>query len=688
MRPEILFPLFAEISTLKGVGPRLAPALAHIAGPVVRDLAFLLPTGLIERRHARAGDIADGEQVIVEVRIDQHLPPPKIGIPWKVRASDDTGFVHLVWFKGGGSHLERLAPPGQVRIVAGRAERFNNQVQIAHPDYILAPARADEIVRIEPVYPAGQGLSARVVRRFVHEALSRVPDLPEWQDPLWLERQGWPGWKAALSEAHNPAGSSSLDPRSPPRARLAYDELLAHQLALQARRSERVGQSAPVITPSDTAARLEANLPFTLTRAQIDAIAEIRADLMSGQRMGRLLQGDVGSGKTIVAAVLMADAGESGFQAALMAPTEILARQHAERLLPLLEQVGVPGLLLTGRDTPARRRESQRRIHAGEVQVVIGTHALFQDDVSFSSLGLVIIDEQHRFGVSERQRLLAKGEGVHLLSMSATPIPRTLELTQFGDMEVSRLTEKPPGRQRIATAALPLERIGELTERLKSAAASGAQAYWICPLIDESETTDVAAAVARADHLRQVSGLRVGLAHGRMAGPDRDSVMQSFADGRLDVLVATTIVEVGVDVPRATIMVIEHAERFGLAQLHQLRGRVGRGSDRSACILLYGQLSDVARQRLDILRQSDDGFHIAEEDFRLRGGGDPLGLRQSGFPAYRFADPMVHRDLMLAASDDARLISQMGERLPAERRRALANLSALFDWRPERSDTD
>ncbi|MFO0412181.1 MAG: ATP-dependent DNA helicase RecG, partial [bacterium] len=472
--------------------------------------------------------------------------------------------------------------------------------------------------------------------------------------------------------------------------------LLAHQLALARRRRARQITPGPRIAPGEASARLLAALGFDLTGAQQQAVAEIRRDLASGEQMGRLLQGDVGSGKTAVAALALADTAASGFQAALMAPTEILARQHWQRLAPMLEAAGVPTILLTGRDTPAERRARHAALASGEAGVAIGTHALFQDAVRFDRLALAVIDEQHRFGVNERQRLQAKGDprngGVHLLTMSATPIPRTLELTQYGELEVSRLNEKPPGRTPITTAVLPLARIGEVAKRLKAAIDSGAQAYWICPLVAESETVDLAAAEARAADLRRILKVEVGLAHGQMPGAEREAVMTDFADGRIPLLVATTVVEVGVDVPNATIMVIEHADRFGLAQLHQLRGRVGRGAKASACILLYGGgddgLGETARLRLETLRRTEDGFEIAEEDFRLRGGGDPLGLKQSGFPAYRFADPIRHRSLLLAASDDARLVLGRDPDLTSPRGEAVRVLEALFDWRNDRPGID
>ncbi|MGV8929143.1 MAG: ATP-dependent DNA helicase RecG [Brevundimonas sp.] len=695
MRPPILFPLFAEVSSLKGVGPKILPLVQKLAGPLVRDVVFLSPSGLIVRRPMTAVDAVEGQVGVFEVVIDRLIVPGKPGAPIKVRASDDTGFVHMIWFGGSAQHIDRLLPKGQKRLVSGKVERFNTEVQIVHPD-IWTPEQAADIAAVEPVYPATQGMTSRVVRKLVQAALTLTPELPEWQDPAWMAKTRWPGWRAALQTLQAPATEADLEPDAPARQRLAFDELLAHQLALARRRRARQITPGPRIQAGEASAHLLAALPFDLTGAQVQALAEIRRDLASGEQMGRLLQGDVGSGKTAVAALALADTAASGFQAALMAPTEILARQHWQRLGPMLEAAGVPTLLLTGRDTPAERRARLAALASGEAKVAIGTHALFQDAVRFDRLALAVIDEQHRFGVNERQRLQAKGDprtgGVHLLTMSATPIPRTLELTQYGELEVSRLTEKPPGRTPVTTAVVPLARIGEVAKRLKAAFDSGAQAYWICPLVAESETVDLAAAEARAADLRRILKVEVGLAHGQMPGAEREAVMAEFADGHTPLLVATTVVEVGVDVPNATIMVIEHADRFGLAQLHQLRGRVGRGAKASACILLYGGgddgLGETARLRLETLRRSEDGFEIAEEDFRLRGGGDPLGLKQSGFPAYRFADPIRHRSLLLAAADDARLVLGRDPDLTSPRGEAVKVLEALFDWRNDRPGID
>jgi ATP-dependent DNA helicase RecG len=684
MRPPSLFPLFSEISTLRGVGPKLAPLLTRAAGPVVRDLAFLSPSGLILRSEATVRTAGDGELVILEIVVDQHLPPQRRGQPWRIRAHDDSGFVTLVWFKGFGEHLQRAHPPGAERVVSGKLERFGIEAQMAHPDHLLPRERRDQIALVEPVYPGVTGLAPRVLSRLAREALDRAPALDEWQDPAWLQRRSWPGWREALEQLHTPRNADDLAPDAPHRQRLAFDELLAHHLAMAQRKAHRRAEPTPPIPASDLARAVEARLPFRLTGAQSRTLGEIRADLASGERMSRLVQGDVGSGKTVVAMLAIAELAGAGRQTALMAPTEILARQHLESLREPLEHVGIKTVLLTGRDKGAQRQEKLAALADGSAALAVGTHALFQDDVRFSSLGLAVIDEQHRFGVAERRRLMAKGEAVHLMALSATPIPRTLELTLFGDLDVSRIDEKPPGRQPVVTTATPLTRVDSVIQRLAEATRGGAQAFWICPLVAESELLDVKAAEVRAADLTARLDAPVGLIHGKMPAAEKDRVMGEFAAGRIAVLVATTVVEVGVNVPNATIMVIEHAERFGLAQLHQLRGRVGRGSGHSACLLLYAApLSAAGKARIEILRETEDGFEIAERDLTLRGGGDLLGLKQSGLPNYRFADPVAQAELVRAAADDARLVLARDPQLTSERGQRLRVLCELFDWRAD-----
>jgi ATP-dependent DNA helicase RecG len=551
MRPPILFPLFADVATLKGVGPKLAPLVTKLAGERVRDLLFVAPQAVVDRPVRKVIDGVEGETQTFVVRIDAHLPAHRPPTPYRIRVADETGFMFLSWFKGGGAHLAQTHPIGQMRAVSGRAERFGIELQIAHPDYIVPADRADQIPRQEAVYPATAGLPSRSVRRLALNALARAPDLPEWLDPHLLAREKWPGWRTALERLHSPQSEADLSPMSLHRQRLAYDELLAHQLAMAQRKVAARREPAPVIVASDLSRRIAEALPYRLTGAQVRTLAEIGGDLASGMRMSRLVQGDVGAGKTVLAMLAMADVVASGRQAVLMAPTEILARQHFETLRQPLADNGVGAILLTGRDKGPERREKLAAASgaglAGEAGVVVGTHALFQDDVAFRDLALAVIDEQHRFGVSERRRLQAKGAAVHLLALSATPIPRTLELTLYGDLDVSRLDEKPPGRKPVATTAAPTARLDQVVARLAQALAAGAQAFWICPLVAESETVSATAAEERASALRDALGPQlggcVGLVHGRMAAADKDAVMAAFAAGEVGVLVATTVVE-------------------------------------------------------------------------------------------------------------------------------------------------
>ena len=680
MRPESLYPLFAPISALPGLGPRLAPLVEKLAGPHVVDLLWHLPGGVIDRRFtAKVAEAPEGRISTLRVHVDQHIPSESPRRPYRVRCSDETGFLHLVYFRAKPDWLIKLLPPGTEVIVSGTVEHFNNEIQITHPDHVVPPDRLAEVMTVEPIYPMTAGLAPRVLIKAIRAAIERAPILPEWIDTDPLRHDHWPSWRDALAAVHAPTAESDLSPMSQARQRLAYDELLANQLALALVRSSlRKLAGRSLVGDGSLRRPILAALPFSLTGAQTRSLAEIDADLAAPLRMLRLLQGDVGSGKTVVALLAMAAVVEAGAQAALMAPTEILARQH----LATLETLG-PGLrfaILSGRDKGKARKFTLDALAAGEIDVLVGTHALFQEEVTFRDLGLAVIDEQHRFGVHQRLDLAAKGRAVDMLVMTATPIPRTLMLTAYGDMDGSRLDEKPPGRRPVDTRVMPLGRLDEVIGGIGRAVAAGAKVYWVCPLIEESEKIDLATAEARHRHLSEIFGTRVGLLHGRMKPSAKDAVMAAFAGDGLDVLVATTVIEVGVDVPRATVMVVEQAERFGLAQLHQLRGRIGRSDQASTCLLLYGTpLGETAKARLHILRDSEDGFRIAEEDLKLRGGGEMLGTRQSGLPEFRIADLAIHGELLAAARDDARQILDSDPELHAARGQALRTLLYLFE---------
>jgi ATP-dependent DNA helicase RecG len=681
LRPEILFPLFAPITSLPGIGPRYAELFERLCGPAVVDLLWHLPTGIIDRRFTpKVAQAPSGVIATITVRIDAHLKPRTPRQPYRVRCHDETGFLHLVYFHVKGDYLERVLPVGAVRVVSGRVEHFNNEVQITHPDHIVDPAESDRLKPVEPVYGLTSGLPLRVVQKAVAGALARRPLLPEWLDAALLRQRGWPAWGAALDAAHAPTSEKDLLPETPARQRLAYDELLANQLAIALVRAHtRRLPGRALKAPGILREKVLRALPFSLTSSQRQALAEIAADMASPMRMQRLLQGDVGSGKTVVALIAMLDVVEIGAQAALMAPTEILARQHFATLTGLAAASGVEIALLTGREKGRARETLLARLKSGDIGILVGTHALFQEDVLFKDLALAVIDEQQRFGVEQRIALSGKGQGIDILVMTATPIPRTLMLTAYGDLDASRLIEKPAGRRPVVTRTLPLARLDEVIEAVRRALDRGAKIYWICPLVEESEAVDLAAANERHQELKALFGERVGLVHGRMKGAERDRVMEAFASGAVDLLVATTVVEVGVDVPDATVMVIEHAERFGLSQLHQLRGRIGRGDKPSACLLLYATpLNETAKARLSILRETEDGFRIAEEDMRLRGAGEVLGTRQSGLPVLRLADLAAHADLIAMARDDARLVLERDAELESVRGRALRALLYLF----------
>ena len=688
MRPSVLNPLFAAITTLPGIGDKVARLYRRLTGregtPRVVDLVFHLPTGAVDRRARPVlRDVVPGTVVTVAVTVDHHRPPPpnRPRSPYLIYASDATGSLVITYFNARKDYIDRLLPVGQRRIVSGTMALYDGMLQMVHPDFVVDEAGLASLPAIQPIYPLTEGLTPQALRRAIAAALDRVPVLGEWLDAALLAREKWPGFGDALRALHRPTEPTDLAVEGPAWSRLAYDEMLAGQLALalvRAHMRRRGGRARA--HDARLQAKVLAALPFELTGSQRGAIAAINADLGKPERMLRLLQGDVGSGKTVVALLAAAAVIEAGSQAALMAPTEILARQHLKTIAPLAEAAAMRIAILTGRERGRERAAILDRLAGGDIDLLIGTHALFQEEVGFRDLALAIVDEQHRFGVHQRLSLAQKGNAVDVLVMTATPIPRTLVLTCFGDMEVSELREKPAGRLPIDTRTVPLDRLDEVVGAVGRAIKDGRRIYWVCPLVEESETSDLAAAQERFDALAQIFGDAVDLVHGRMKGPDKDAAMARFAAGETRILVATTVIEVGVDVPEATVMVIEHAERFGLAQLHQLRGRIGRGSGPSTCLLLYkGPLGDTAKARLAIMRETEDGFRIAEEDLRLRGGGDLLGTRQSGIPGFRVAQLAVHGNLLRTARDDAALILGRDPDLASERGQALRTLLYLFE---------
>jgi ATP-dependent DNA helicase RecG len=687
MRPPELNPLFASLTSLSGIGPKLETLYAKLLDremPRVVDLLFHLPAGAIDRRaRPKLNEVQPGQVVTVAVQVEEHRPAPRNRprAPYRIITSDGTGVtLTLTYFSARPDYLEKLLPAGETRYVSGTAEFYDGMLQMVHPDRVVDEKGFAALPLVEPVYPLTEGLALGNVRRAVDGALARLPELPEWQDEAWVARERLPHFADALRHLHRPPEPHDIAPESLAWTRLAYDELLAGQLALALVRAHMRRQPG---RGSSSEGRLRARilkaLPYALTHSQQKAVDDIVNDLAAPQRMLRLLQGDVGSGKTVVALAAAATVIEAGRQAAFMAPTEILARQHLKTIAPLAEATGIKVAILTGRERGPGRKEILDRLALGDIDLLVGTHALFQDDVVFRDLALAVVDEQHRFGVHQRLALAQKGQAVDVLVLTATPIPRTLVLTYFGDMDISELREKPAGRQPIDTRTIPLDRLEDVEDAIGRAIAEGKRAYWVCPLVEESEKSDLAAAEERYEELRRKFGSAVDLVHGKMKGADKDAAMARFAAGETQLLVATTVIEVGVDVPEATIMVIEHAERFGLAQIHQLRGRVGRGTGRSTCLLLYkAPLGETAKARLAILRDTEDGFRIAEEDLRLRGEGDVLGTRQSGLPGFQIARPEVHGKYLGAARDDAALVLTRDPTLSTPRGEALRYLLYLF----------
>lgn len=689
MRDERLFPLFQPLDALPGIGPKLKPTLEHlVGGEHIWDLLLHMPERWIDRRPVDTFDaLVPGEVATVRGEIHSVKAPYNDRAPTRVELYDGTGFLVLSYFRADPRWLQGQFPVGKERIVSGRVDEYRGERQMSHPDFVLDPAKGEMPPPVEPIYPLTAGPTNKRVHSTIKAALELVPDdLPEWGDSALIAKENWPAFKAAMTGVHAPTAYDE-EAITRARTRLAYDEALARELTFAKARAARARQPAPAIPSSpDTLNALVKTLPFKPTGAQIRATKDIMSDMAEPHPMRRMLQGDVGSGKTLVGAFAAVQAAASGFQTAFMAPTEVLARQQYDTLNAMLGSQGYTVAALTGRDKGSARAATLMGLTDGSIQIVAGTQALFQEGVSYKKLGLIIVDEQHRFGVADRMKLAGKGIAPHVMVMSATPIPRTLAQSINGDLDISILDEKPAGRQPIKTSAIAETRMEDITTAIGRALERGERAFWVCPRVDVDDE-DGSSAVARAAMLRDVLRVPVGLVHGRMKGEEKDAALEDFRLGSTKILVATTVIEVGVDVPEATIIVIERAEGFGLAQLHQLRGRVGRGDKSSYCILLYrAPLTETARERLDTLRRTEDGFEIAEADYKLRGAGDLLGKRQSGLISYRLIDLEDHADLIPIARQDARLAVETADKMTKERAAAFAILSQLLS--PDLTFTD
>jgi len=658
------------ITALRGVGDALAQRLARLGVTQVQDLLFVLPLRYEDRTTVvRIGSLLPGMRVVVEGEIQLAQLAYRRRRQLQCSVSDGSGFLTLRFFHFSAAQQQGLARGTRLRCF-GEVRRGPQGLEMVHPEYRrVSGAEPPAEETLTPVYPLTEGVPQARLRALVSQALHELDTagVRDWIPQQVLQSLELPSLREALRYVHRPPREAQLDElavgRHPAQRRLAFEELLAHQVSLRLlKRALRTDPAWPLEDAQAMAARLTAALPFKLTRAQARALAEVETDLRSDVPMVRLIQGDVGCGKTVVAAIAAARAAGTGMQAALMAPTELLAEQHWRSLSEWLRPLGVSVALLTGGQPARARRSALEAIATGEVRIVVGTHALFQEGIEFSRLALVIVDEQHRFGVQQRLRLKEKGSALgrfpHQLIMTATPIPRTLAMTAYADLDISVIDELPPGRTPVRTVVVPEERRAEVVARVEQACRAHRQVYWVCPLIDESEelrsqaAEETAAALAEA--LPQV---HVGLVHGRMPPSKKDAAMLAFKAQRLQLLVATTVIEVGVDVPNATLMVVENAERMGLAQLHQLRGRVGRGAEASTCVLLYrSPLSPLARQRLQVIRESGDGFEIARRDLELRGPGELLGTRQTGLAQLRVADLTRDADLLPRVQEAAELL--------------------------------
>lgn len=682
--PDFLAPLFAPLTSLPGIGPRHASLLEKIAGGRrVLDLLFTLPERIVDRRILRtvaAGhNLAPGEILTTRVCVLSIRKAARPGQPSIIRTEDDTGRLDLVFFQ----QKNMPAPTvGAELLVSGKTSRFQGELTMPQPDHVTTWEKRDSFPRLEPVWPLTAGLFPYTVRKAMRAALTLLPDFPEWQDHALVQKRRWPAFTQALHILQAPESIPAHVEWAPVReralSRLAADELLADQLCFGLARLKarsRIGRSMP----GTGALQAELNRRFghKPTAAQSSAIIEIRQDMAATAPMMRLLQGDVGAGKTFVAMNAMLQAVESGAQAALMAPTEILARQHFETVSRLCPTQCV---YLSGTIKGGARRETLAAIADGTARIIVGTHALFQEGVTFADLGLAVIDEQHRFGVKQRMNLSAKGQATDILVMTATPIPRTLQLMEWGEMSVSRLDSKPAGRQPIRTTLHNMEAMPDILAAISRAVADGVQVFWVCPLIENSEIQSAAAAEERWAMLGERFPNTVGLAHGKQDIAIRQAALEAFRQGETRILVATTVIEVGVDIPNASVMVIEQAERFGLAQLHQLRGRVGRGSKKSFCLLLHdGMATPTAVRRLTLLRDTNDGFMIADEDYRIRGGGDLAGDRQSGLPGFRLAQGARISLLLAAMQQDSERELMRNPSLEGPRGAGLRIMLTLFD---------
>ena len=682
MRPEKIKSIYSSISELPGVGPKIENLFNRMG--IFRNLHFLwhIPYNVIKRqKHLNIHEAEINSLVTLKIKVLRHKPSRFKRQPYKINCICGETPIDIVYFYARHPVMRATLPVGKEKYVSGKLEYFRNNFQITHPSHIIDAEQIKSLKDIEPVYSLTSGLSQRIVLKYLDKILNSLPKFDEWIEKKILKKYSFENWNKSINSIHNPKNSEDLINNNIFRRRLAYDELLAHQLAISIIRNSNQKKLGIFFNKkSNLTENFIKKLPFELTKSQNKAWDEIKEDLMSRDQMVRLLQGDVGSGKTIIALLSMLLAVESGYQASIMVPTSILANQHFQNISELLKHSSIKIILLTGKDKGKNRLEKIKIIENGEANIIIGTHALIQDDINFKSIGIVVVDEQHRFGVFQRMAFTYKGVRPSVLVMSATPIPRTLSLAAYGDMDETRITEKPIGRLPIITTSLKFINEFKLIKRLKEKIKTGEKTYWICPLVEESEELDLKAATTRYNNLNKIFKKQVLLVHGRLHEKEKEEIMEKFKNENYKILVATTVIEVGIDIKDATTIIIEHAERFGLAQLHQLRGRVGRNNLQSYCILLHkDSIGDNAKRRINKMKATNDGFEIAEEDLNIRGPGEILGKKQSGIPSFKLADLTYDADLLKDAREAATEIINTNPKLNNNHGNNLKELLYLFE---------
>ena len=674
MRPKILYKLFSNLETIKGIGPKNAKLIERLCGKYLLDLILHRPIAYIDRRNSpKIKDLSNNSIVTLILKVDGHTPSFNKRMPYKITCSDDTGQLNIVYFNLRGPYLKKMFPIGSKKVVSGKVEEFNGIFQMTHPQHIADESNLDSVKKIECVYPLTAGISSKIIQKSINSSLAIIDDLPEWIPIDYLQKNNWTSWKKSIYEMHNP-NELKEDKEDIYLNRLVFDELLSQQLTVRLIKNKISKLKGNTIKPNGSLLeQLKSHLSFELTDDQNQAIKEISKDQSSPNKMLRLIQGDVGSGKTIVALHSMIQCAENSKKSILMAPTEILAEQHYNTIKFFAEKLRLSCALITA---------SNKKNHNYESDILIGTHALFQDKVSIDNIGLIVIDEQHRFGVHQRILLNEKaGNECDILLMTATPIPRTLELASYGDMDITKIVQKPKNRKPIITKSINLNKIESLKEALTKKLKQQEKIYWVCPLVDESDKMDLQSVNQRVlDIQKYYKDFNVEMVHGQMKQEEKNKIMDNFKSFKTQILVATSVIEVGIDDPDATVIIIENSERFGLSQLHQLRGRVGRGTKQSTCILLFdGPLTENAKKRINVMKETNDGFKIAEEDLSIRGAGEILGTRQSGLPNFRLTDLNVHKSLMTQAREMAIKIVDKDPELSSDQGKSLRLLLHLFN---------